>query len=303
MKDIVKYDNYMNSIKFSGFTNVDLNFLMALCYKVKNMDTKEVTFTFDEIKEITNHKINSNERFADELERMNRKLVQIVCTLKYEKKRAVFVLFPTFETDLETCTLTVGVNEKYKFILNNLIKDFTQFELSEFVNLNSKYSKNLYRFLKQYKSTGAFYVSDIEEFKEKMCCCKNASTNKEFMRTVLKPSIEELKPYFKDLKVEPKKAKKRGSPVIGYTFTFEPEQVKKKPTTKKAEGVDAEQTAQNYSSWTEQTKEQMNTSKTGRTRNKKTDKQFANHRFNQFPQRNYSEEQLSDLEKRLLNRK
>ena len=283
MKDIVKYENYMNSIKFNGFTTVDFNFLIALCSKVKNLDTKEVVFTFDEIREITNHKITSKERFADELERMNKKLIQTVCTLKTETKRCMFVLFHTFETDLENCTLTVGVNEKYKFILNNLVKEFTQFELSEFVNLTSKYSKNLYRFLKQYKTTGVFYVSDIEEFKEKMCCCKNASTNKEFMRTILKPSIEELSPYFKGLKVEVKKAKKRGSPVVGYTFTFEAEKIKQKPITNGTLGQKA----------TQKLKAQDKVQYTSKP---------VNHRFNQFPQREYSEQDYKDLEKRLINK-
>ncbi len=31
MNEIVKYDNYMNSLRFSGFTTIDYNFLMVLC--------------------------------------------------------------------------------------------------------------------------------------------------------------------------------------------------------------------------------------------------------------------------------
>ena len=43
------------------------------------------------------------------------------------------------------------------------------------------------------------------------------------MDLIIKPSLQELKKYFNNLKCEPKYARKRGRPVTGYIFTFTPE--------------------------------------------------------------------------------
>ena len=289
MNGIVKYDNYMNELKLKDFTSTDLDFLIALCSKMRDMDTKEVIFDFSEIKELTNHKIKSTERFVNELERMNKKLMQVTCSLKTQNRIIMFVLFPTFEINLDNNTLIVAVNEKFKFILNELVKGFTRFELAEFIELNSKYSKNLYRLLKQFRTTGKFIVNDIEDFKEKLDSPKSYKT-KDFKRFVLDVAMNELKEKecFKDLKVEPKKAKTKGRAIEGYIFTFKAEQIKKKEQIEPQE--------QNYSSWTEQTKVKVN--KTQQTHTNKP----VNHRFNQFPQRQYTKEDYDNMEKRLLNK-
>ena len=45
----------------------------------------------------------------------------------------------------------------------------------------------------------------------------------EIDRLVLKPIKEQLSPYFQNLKVKKIKSKKRGTPVLGYEFTWEKE--------------------------------------------------------------------------------
>ena len=282
MNEIVKYDNYMNELKLKDFTSTDLDFLITLCAKMRDMDTKEVVFDFSEIKAITNYKITSKERFVSELERMNRKLMQVTCRLRTQERIIMFVLFPTFEIDLNNNTLIVAVNEKFKFILNELVKGFTRFELAEFVELDSKYTKNLYRLLKQFRTTGKLIVDDIADFKEKLDSPKSYEV-KEFKRFVLDVAIKELqeKEVFKNLVCEPVKAKKRGSPVVGYTFTFEPEQVHKA------------------------IEQQIEPKKTTKQATKTTNKQVkamtkSAENYLNYPQRQYSEEELLELEMKLL---
>lgn len=272
MNEVVKYNNYMNDLKLKDFTSVDLNFLMFICAKMRDMDTKEITFDFSMIKEITGYDCTtSNKRFVDELERMNKKLMEVTCRLKTEDRILMFVLFPTFEINLKNNTLTVSVNERFKFILNALVDNFTRFELAEFINLNSKYSKNLYRYLKQFRSTGVLKITDIEDFKKKMGCPDYKP--KDFMSFVLKPALEELKPYFQNLVCEPQKARKRGSPVTGYIFTFEPEKV---PAKESVQAPDAE----------------------ARKDQKKQSKKKDTNKFNQFQQNTYD---FDELEKQLLS--
>lgn len=222
MNEIVKYHNYMNSLKFTGFTVTDFNFLMALCSRIRDKDVNSVTFSFIELRDLTNYKkSNSINQFVTDLKKLNEKLMKITCSLETETEIIMFVLFPAFVVNKNEQTLTVSVNEKFKFILNELIKNFTRFDFKEFITLGSKYSKSLYRLLKQYRTTGKFEIT-VDDLKMKMDCPKSYN-NKQFMQNIISPAVNSLQTHFQNLKCEPQYARKRGRPVIGYIFTFMPE--------------------------------------------------------------------------------
>lgn len=268
----------MNSLKFTGFTTTDFNFLIALCSRMRDKDVNKVTFSFSELRNITNYKkSNSIKQFVSDLEQMNEKLMRVTCKLRTEAEIIMFILFPTFIINLENQILTVSVNENFKFILNELIKNFTRFDLQEFINLESKYSKTLYRLLKQFKTTGKCEVG-IDDFRGKVDCPESYST-KYIMDKIIKPSLKELKNYFVDLQCTVKYAHKRGRPVTGYLFTFQPEervqpasqptvQQQKKPVTKK--------------------------------KSKPQEKKKSTNKFCNFEQHHYSKEDMELLERALL---
>jgi len=221
MNEIVKYDNYMNSLKFTGFTTTDFNFLMLLCSKMRDKDIAELTISFDELRSKTGYTQHPIKQFVSDLKRMNDKLMKITCSLETETEIIMFVLFPTFKINLENQMLTVRVNEEFKFILNNLIKNFTRFELKDFIELQGKYSKTLFRILKQFKSTGILEIS-LNDFITKMDIPKSYRI-KDITDKVVNPSLKELQNYFTDLQCTVQYAHKRGRPVEGYIFTFKPE--------------------------------------------------------------------------------
>ncbi len=238
MNEIVKYDNYMNGLKFSGFTTTDFNFLMALCSRMRDSGANEITFNFSELRSITEYKkSNSIKQFVADIKKMNDKLMRITCSLETETEIIMFVLFPTFIINFNNQTLTVAVNEKFRFILNELVKNFTRFDLKEFVKLDSKYSKTLYRLLKQFKTAGIFEVK-LNDFRKKVDCPASYST-KYIMDKIIKPSIKELQNYFQDLQCTVKYEHKRGRPVEGYIFTFKPEQLPKPAPKELSERIDS----------------------------------------------------------------
>lgn len=325
MNEIVKYDNYMNSLKFTGFTTTDFNFLMLLCSKTYNKDTKEIIIPFDELRQKTAYTRTSVQQFIADLERMNEKLMKVTCKLKTETKIIMFVLFPTFEIDVEQQTLTVAVNEKFQFILNELIKNFTRFDLQEFIKLDSKYSKTLYRLLKQFKTTGRFEIK-LNDFRKRIDCPESYS-NKYVMDLIIKPSLEELRHYFTDLQCTVQYARKRGKPVEGYVFTFVPEKTPKselpaaadkpsKPRAKK--GISQEEKDKLYQEYGEELVKDY----IGRTtdykccnyttikkwiaedrekhKRKNTNVTKAANNFNNFPQRDYGSDGMNALERQLL---
>lgn len=217
--EIVKYDNEFNDIRLANLTAVELDLVMFLCSKMRDKKEQEMTFEYNQIKDLLNLQTHSNKRFTDELESTCQKLSGIKVKFKNDCGFAMFTLFPTFVANTDEARLTVGVNQKFAFLLNDLSKNFTRFELREFTSLTGKYAKNLYRLLKQYRRAGT-YKASTAEFRN-LLDCPEAYSNKQFMDKCIKPAIAELSHgYFDNLKVNPLHARKRGAPIVAYEFTF-----------------------------------------------------------------------------------
>lgn len=276
MNEVVKYNNDMNLLKFKGFTKTDMNLLMVFCSKTKDKNTERITLAFEEIKELANFTSTDKKDFILALEGMIQRLMKVNSKIITNNKIYYFVLFPTFIVDEAKEELTIAVNKDFTFLLNEL-KVFTKFELNEFIDLDSKYSKNFYRLLKQYRTTGVLQITDIETFREKMDCPTSYS-NKRFYERVIKVAIKELqeKELFKNLVCTPKKAKKRGSPVIGYTFTFMPEKAKGKPKE------------------VDQVQDQVQKPKQDRKKTGGMTQSAIG--YNDYPQRDYNQEMFDKLE-------
>ena len=75
----------------------------------------------------------------------------------YERFSA-YTFFERIIADEKTCVLSIKVTESSLELINELTSHFTRFELREFCSLNNKYTKNLYRLLKQYQATGKCVV-------------------------------------------------------------------------------------------------------------------------------------------------
>lgn len=218
-KEMVQYDNSLNKIAFTDFTATDYNFLMALCSRLKDKGTKEISMTYKQIKEITKYPAKTdNVRFVDDLSGMNRKLLKITLGYENEERLEVFVLFTRFVIDKVKKTLTVSVNERYIYLLNELTSQFTKFELETFNELSSKYSKTLFRLLMQYRKTGFVRISK-DDLTRILCIPKSYNTN-DTIRKILEPSINEIGPYIEDLNMEIIRESTRGKPVKEFIFTF-----------------------------------------------------------------------------------
>ena len=286
-KDVVKYENKLNDYSLTGFHAVDLDLFMLICSKVKDHQSELLSFSFLELKKAVGMTRKTDKEFLGHLNQMASKVKKISGSYKKDGQFFEFNLFSDFygttvevtADDEETAeaysvygtvpknTLLVSVNPRYAFMLNEM-KHYTKFDLCDFVKLESKYSKNLYRLLKQYRRTGKYRVN-ADRFRELMGCPKSYP-NKEFMRVCVNVAIKELsRGYFEDLKVEPVRGEGRGKPILAYEFTF-----------KKSKEVAGQYSIEDYH-------------ETDQTARKKT----AGNRFNNFQQRDYD---YDDLEKKLL---
>lgn len=219
----------MNSIALKNFNAVEMDLFYALCTQVKNKGTDDILLHFEQLKELSNYKPTATKRFINDLRRTNKKLLNLQFTFEDEHVVEDFVLFTTFSINKDTETMTVSVNKRFNFFLNELTSNFTRFELEEFTNLESKYSKAMYRLLKQWRTIGKKEWS-IEDFRYRLDIPKSYQLI-DIDRKVLKPIIIELSSIFKNFKVN-KIKRGRGGKVVALEFTFQKELVPKIPQKK-----------------------------------------------------------------------
>lgn len=221
----VRYNNYMNKLSFKGFTEKDFDLFMAICARMKDLGDKEQTFEYDYLMDLMKwDKSKSISEFHNLLKRMVNKLRTVGTTLEDEDDDVfvAFNLFSTFEGSKKKRLLKVQTNNKFIGILNDYLGHYTGFELKEYISLEGRYTKQLYQQLRQrYIWQGHFWNPTIEEFRKVLSIPEKLKV-KDITRDIVNHSVEIIKSCkgFKELKVEVIKAKRRGSPVIGYKFTW-----------------------------------------------------------------------------------
>ncbi|EFP1157583.1 replication initiation protein [Campylobacter jejuni] len=261
MSNIVKYHNDFNKIQLPSFTEQEQNLLFLIFAKIKEKGIDNVINLYANDFKINEKLSNSREYLTDNINSLKYKFFkanfkQIIET-RTEIIHKYVNLFETMEIhyvkrnpddgyDESTLfnRITLKINPDFAYLVNQLTTNFTAFELEEFISLSGKYTKTLYRLLKQYRTTGKVYF-EWEEFKrimdipEKMKMC---DIDKDILKPVIKELTKErnlfdqIRVPFKNLAYEKDKAKSRGrgGKVIGITFTFKPENVEMQKIENKA---------------------------------------------------------------------
>ena len=217
LNEIVKYENSLNDVSFRKFNPNELDLFFSICSKLKDRYTEEIEFSFDQLKDLSNYSPTSVKRFMNDLDKTYTKMLGLTYGERTETRIKRFVLFTKFDINADIRTVKIGVNNEFKFLLNDF-EMFTKFELKEFTAINSSYSKTIYRKLKQFKGTG-FYTVSIEEFK-RLLDIPESYRMYDIDRRILQKSLKELKPLFKSLSYKKEKAKK-GNKIERISFIFE----------------------------------------------------------------------------------
>ena len=218
---VIKYNNRMNEVAFKRFTSVELDLFFSICYKMKEKKIETIRLSFTELKKLAKIKSNlTTNEFYEYLKSVYDKLIQLDFSFEIgergKRKYKKFLLFTEYEIIEEEQYVDVSINTKFDFVLNQLTDNFTRFELEEFTKLKSGYSKQMFKLLAQYNSTGFFKIS-IDDFKEKMDI--PVSYRMTHINTyVLTPILTELQFYFRNLKL---KKIKRGRNIDKLEFTFD----------------------------------------------------------------------------------
>ncbi|MFS1134773.1 RepB family plasmid replication initiator protein [Enterococcus hirae] len=222
--EIVKYHHELNTIPLRKFTPVEMNLFFSIVSRMREKGDKTVRFTFEQLKDLSNYKATANVRFVEDLKTTYEKILSLrfgrrsKSGLSYE----MFVMFTEFKIngDADIPYVDIRIYEKALPLLNNL-DEWVRYSLQQFNELQSSYSKTMFRLLKQYRTKGFAYFSK-EDFHELLDIPKSYK-QPDIDKRVIKPICQELTAIFKGLTIKKKYGKGRGKPVIGYQFTFKPE--------------------------------------------------------------------------------
>lgn len=222
--EIVKYHHELNTIPLRKFTPVEMNLFFSIVSRMREKGEKTVRFTFDQLKDLSNYKATANVRFVDDLKTTYKKLLQLHFgrSSKTGLSFEAFVMFTEFKIngDIENPYVDIRVHEKALPLLNDL-DEWVRYSLQQFNELQSSYSKTMFRLLKQFRTKGFAYFSK-EDFHELLDIPKSYRESN-IDQYILKPIRQELTAIFKGLTIKKKYGRGRGKPVIGYQFTFKPE--------------------------------------------------------------------------------
>lgn len=223
--EIVRYSNAFNQLALTGFDAVHLDALMAIASKVRDQGASEVVLTYGELRQLM--RTRSNLTVADltkAIVAVNARLLRLTGQFMDGHRIVQLSLFNAFITDPEAQTLTVRVNGEYLYLFNDLTSEFTRFELKEFASLKSRYAKEAYRRLKQYRRTGLWIVDRDELCRLLDVPPKVAANTANLNRSVIKPIADELGPLI-GLKINRKYRHEPGAAgrgrLSGFIFTFQ----------------------------------------------------------------------------------
>ena len=211
-KKIVKFHNDVNKIKFSNFNLYHYKVFYTICAEVLEKGIDEVVIDFSVLKknlDLRTSKTVTDMYLKNILLETGEKLRQIDFNIENRFFEGFCSLFEGFFiSKTREKKLYVKVNEKTKYILNNLVRNFTLANLQLLNSLTSKYSYRLYLQLKQFQNIkdkfekdGKFYSwrnFEIQNFREIMDIPESYRM-KDIDKRVLNSSIEELNQYFEDI--------------------------------------------------------------------------------------------------------
>ena len=230
--EIVKFHNHLNEVKLSRFNLYDYKIFFSSCAKALEKGEELIEISFNELKEVLNlinSKTVTNEYLKQLIKSTAEKINQIKFRIDNEIGEGEEVLFTGFFISKGSQPrLTLRVNPVTKYILNNLVKNFTLANLQILNSFKSKYSYRLYLELKQFgnmpntkkiEKNGKLYCwrnFTIENFRE-ILDIPTSYLFKDINKRILTPSIEEIQEHFEEINIE---KIYKGRKVINIIFYF-----------------------------------------------------------------------------------
>lgn len=197
-EEIVMYDNTFNKTSLSVLTQVQTDVLMSVLSKMGKSKDEEGRFVaeynFKDIREMTEMSELYSSRLKKTLDDLINTKVEFYENGVYYKGN----LFSNYIINEKTnVTITLSTDMTKKIMINE--KEYTVLELKEYVDLKNRYSKELYRLLRQFRHTGLLIIK--KEDLLRIFSPPKSYNEYDFIRKNLNPSIKDNERYFENLKM------------------------------------------------------------------------------------------------------
>ncbi|ELX8041665.1 replication initiation protein, partial [Salmonella enterica subsp. enterica serovar Hadar] len=204
MSEIVKYNNDFNLLPMPELKAIQMDMFMAIISLTKdkkentpflkkffNPDKRKIIIPqkkFIELCRLNDSKMDYKEIFFA-IDDCLKKLCNFL--ISYQKDERTIYNFVCFEeANIIADEVHITLQSRFYDMIINKKFGFTAFELAEFAELSGKYTKTLYRLLKQFRTTGKAYF-EWEEFCRIMKIPENYRQI-DIDQRILKPAIKEL---------------------------------------------------------------------------------------------------------------
>ena len=198
---LIQYHNDINKLKLGNFTENETDIFFSLLFKAKDTKDNNIIMDFSELKRLIDVKHRNNDRFIQNVRGLNIKLKSLIQEIELPNGDfKVFSLFDDITTSPSRHQVEVEINKNFRYLIEDLVGNYTELDLKQLVSLKGNYPKVLYRLLKQFE-TSKLYIVKIDDFRELMGI---PSTYEMYniRQKVLKPCMEQLEQYFKGLELE-----------------------------------------------------------------------------------------------------
>lgn len=200
MNEIVKYHNDLHKLSMGRFTELEQNLLFSILVKCREQqDNIEIELKADELMSFVNQRKNTTKNdllniisnLRDNFFKLDFKVIKQhpetqEVSDEYYNLFSYFKIF-YYPKSKELSRIVLKVNNDFAFILYELAGLYTQFELEEFIFLKGKYSKILYRLLKQFRVNG-YMIMRWQDFKDKLAIPATMSASM-IEKQILKPAV------------------------------------------------------------------------------------------------------------------
>lgn len=211
-RTIVKYKTGEDSDQLFGhvknYSAVKSDVMMFIMANALQNKQKQIVFSPTQLKNFIGYRQSSSmQSFREAIHA----IFKDIATVGYETEEidkdghhhTVFrPFFSKTDIDNSTNTVTVQLGERAAQIFNNFSKttQFNRFSLLQYFQINSKYSKNLFRLLKERRVWGhrSFLEDELRDKLSIPTSYKQADIN----RRVIKRAFIDLMPYFRDFSYE-----------------------------------------------------------------------------------------------------
>ncbi len=198
--DLIKVDNDIQTLDMSKLNKNEMKVFIKLLQIVANKMDQTLRISFNEFRDTIEGNYTEKE-IGKLINETARKIFASYITIRTINKTTLFTFFTTFEIYWKEKYINAQVNQMFLYFINNLIKQFTIFNLSDILNFKSKYSILTYKKIKEYNGQKT-YIFSIDEF-IKYFDIKSKTPIKFFdmkMKPLILKEIKEIFPNFEIIK-------------------------------------------------------------------------------------------------------